>query len=169
MKIGTPKETFAGEARVAMTPDSARQLQKLGHECLIESGAGLAAGFTDAAYEEAGVELVKTAANLWKNADIVAKKWCKRPSNFFSHLMNRHCLSSRSPADRCLAGIVQPPVGDAVGRNVGSRSQGCRDGWATETKACAITDRRRAGDWRSNAVLERDRQHFCVWPVSGWV
>ncbi|WP_158964178.1 Re/Si-specific NAD(P)(+) transhydrogenase subunit alpha [Chachezhania sediminis] len=73
MKIGTPKELFEGEARVAMTPDSARQLQKLGHECLIETGAGLAAGFTDAAYEEAGVEIVKTGAQLYKAADVIAK------------------------------------------------------------------------------------------------
>ena len=73
MKIGTPKEVFEGEARVAMTPDSARELQKLGHECLIESGAGAAAGFSDAAYEAAGVEVVKTAAALFKAADIVAK------------------------------------------------------------------------------------------------
>ena len=73
MKIGTPKETFKGEQRVAMTPDSARQLQKLGHECVVQSGAGLDAGFTDAAYKEAGVEVVKTAAALWKAADVVAK------------------------------------------------------------------------------------------------
>ena len=59
MKIGAPKETFKGEARVAMTPDSALQLQKIGHTCLIESGAGLAAGFTDAAYEAAGVTLLE--------------------------------------------------------------------------------------------------------------
>ncbi|TNF59953.1 MAG: NAD(P)(+) transhydrogenase (Re/Si-specific) subunit alpha, partial [Rhodobacteraceae bacterium] len=73
MKIGTPKETFEGEARVAMTPDSALQLQKLGHDCLIESGAGLAAGFSDQAYKDAGVEVVKTAAALFKGADIIAK------------------------------------------------------------------------------------------------
>lgn len=73
MKIGTPKEVFEGEARVAMTPDSALQLQKLGHECLIESGAGLAAGFTDAAYEKAGVEIIKTGAQLYKAAEIIAK------------------------------------------------------------------------------------------------
>jgi len=73
LKIGTPKEIFDGENRVAMTPDSARQLQKLGYECAIESGAGLAAGFSDATYEEAGVEIVKTAAALWKGADIIAK------------------------------------------------------------------------------------------------
>ena len=38
MKIGALKEIFAGENRVAMTPDSAAQLQKLGHSCVIESG-----------------------------------------------------------------------------------------------------------------------------------
>ncbi|WP_135501541.1 Re/Si-specific NAD(P)(+) transhydrogenase subunit alpha [Roseovarius aestuariivivens] len=73
MKIGTPKEVLEGERRVAMTPDSALQLQKLGHECAIESGAGEAAGFTDAAYKEAGVEIIKSAAALWKASDVVAK------------------------------------------------------------------------------------------------
>ena len=62
-----------GENRVAMTPDSARQLQKLGYDCLIEKGAGHAAGFDDAAYEAAGVTVIKTAAALWKEADIIAK------------------------------------------------------------------------------------------------
>ncbi|MBY6137127.1 hypothetical protein KUV61_14930, partial [Nocardioides marinus] len=60
VKLGTPKETFPGENRVALTPDSARQLQKLGYACAIETGAGAAAGFSDAAYAEAGVEIVKT-------------------------------------------------------------------------------------------------------------
>ncbi len=73
MKIGTPKEIFEGEARVAMTPDSALQLQKLGYECLIESGAGALAGFEDAAYKDAGVKVIKSAASLWKEADIIAK------------------------------------------------------------------------------------------------
>ena len=62
-----------GENRVAMTPDSALQLQKLGYDCAIETGAGARAGFADAAYEEAGVEIVKTAAALWKASDVVAK------------------------------------------------------------------------------------------------
>ena len=78
LKIGTPKEISEGEARVAMTPESASALQKLGHECLMEAGAGLAAGFSDEAYKAAGVEVVKTAAALWKGADIIAKV---RPPN----------------------------------------------------------------------------------------
>ena len=71
--IGTPKEIFEGEARVAMTPESALQLQKLGYECMIETGAGDAAGFSDAAYKEAGVTIKKTANALWKDAEIIAK------------------------------------------------------------------------------------------------
>ncbi|GHF35841.1 Re/Si-specific NAD(P)(+) transhydrogenase subunit alpha [Seohaeicola zhoushanensis] len=73
MRIGTPTEVFDGENRVAMTPDSATALQKLGHTCVIQSGAGLKAGFSDAAYEAAGVEVVKTAAELWAAAEVVAK------------------------------------------------------------------------------------------------
>jgi len=79
VKIGVPKETSAGENRVAMTPESAGQLQKLGYECLIQAGAGAAAGFADAAYEAVGVTVVKTAASLWKEADIIAK--VRQPSD----------------------------------------------------------------------------------------
>ncbi|MEM7490216.1 MAG: Re/Si-specific NAD(P)(+) transhydrogenase subunit alpha [Pseudomonadota bacterium] len=73
MKIGAPKEVHEDEARVAITPESAGHLQKLGHEVAVEAGAGEKAGFTDAAYEDAGVEIAKTAAALFKMADIVVK------------------------------------------------------------------------------------------------
>lgn len=73
MKIGAAKEIFAGEARVAMTPESAAQIRKLGHECLIEAGAGAKAGFTDEAYEAAGVTVVPDAAALFAQADVVVK------------------------------------------------------------------------------------------------
>ncbi len=48
MKIGALKEIFSGEQRVALTPESAAQLQKLGHDCILEKGAGISAGFSDA-------------------------------------------------------------------------------------------------------------------------
>ena len=73
MKIGAPREIYEGEARVAMTPDSAVQLQKLGHACLIESGAGAKAGFSDAAYAAAGVTVVPDAASVFTLADVVVK------------------------------------------------------------------------------------------------
>jgi NAD(P) transhydrogenase subunit alpha len=87
MKIGTPLETYGGEARVAMTPDSARQLQKLGYDCAIETGAGSAAGFSDATYADAGVEIIKTPAALWKSVDIVAK--VRQPSEVELNRMSK--------------------------------------------------------------------------------
>ncbi len=73
MKIGAPRELFEGECRVALTPDSAAQLMKLGYDCVIESGAGAAARFSDDVYKEAGVEVVADAAALYATADIIAR------------------------------------------------------------------------------------------------
>jgi len=73
VKIGAPKETLKGEARVALTPESAGQIQKLGHECLVETGAGMAAGFDDEAYRQAGVTVVDGTEALWTEAEVVIK------------------------------------------------------------------------------------------------
>ena len=73
MRVAIPRETFAGERRVAATPDTVVRLAKLGLEVSIERGAGAEAGFSDAAYEEAGATLVSGADTLFADADIVAK------------------------------------------------------------------------------------------------
>ena len=73
MKIGALKEITSGEQRVALTPDSAKQLQKLGHVCLIEKNAGLASGFSDDLYKAAGVEISSTAEALTKASDVIVK------------------------------------------------------------------------------------------------
>ncbi|MDX0016941.1 Re/Si-specific NAD(P)(+) transhydrogenase subunit alpha [Sinorhizobium meliloti] len=73
MKIATPREVFSGEARVAMTPASAQQLQKLGYECVIETGAGKLAGFSDVAYRAVGVTVVDTTDALYAAGDVIAK------------------------------------------------------------------------------------------------
>lgn len=73
VKVGALKETFPGEARVAMTPASALELKKLGHEALVEAGAGAAAGISDAAYQAAGVTVLADAAALMAAADVIAK------------------------------------------------------------------------------------------------
>src|SRR4030095_13718566 len=54
MKIGVPKETFPGERRVAIVPAVLPALKKLGIDVVIESGAGVDAGFPDAGYSSAG-------------------------------------------------------------------------------------------------------------------
>jgi NAD(P) transhydrogenase subunit alpha len=64
---------FPGENRVAMTPDSATQLAKLGHSSVIQSGAGAKAGFSDAAYAAAGVEVLPDAAAVIAAADVIVK------------------------------------------------------------------------------------------------
>jgi len=73
MKIGIPKEIHAGEARVAATPDTARKLQKLGFEVLIETGAGANADFSDDSYHQADCRIVADANALWSEADIILK------------------------------------------------------------------------------------------------
>ncbi|MGI8883441.1 MAG: Re/Si-specific NAD(P)(+) transhydrogenase subunit alpha, partial [Pyrinomonadaceae bacterium] len=73
MKIGIPKEIHAGEARVAATPDTARKLQKLGFEVLIETGAGANADFSDDSYRQADCRIVADANALWSEADIILK------------------------------------------------------------------------------------------------
>ena len=73
MKIGALKETASGEARVALTPESAGRLQKLGYDCLVETGAGAAASITDSAFEAAGVTVVASASELWDQADVIIK------------------------------------------------------------------------------------------------
>lgn len=72
-RIGVPKEIYPNECRVAATPDTARILQKMGFEVLIESNAGENANFPDSAYEEAGCRIVPDAETLWNSADIVLK------------------------------------------------------------------------------------------------
>jgi NAD(P) transhydrogenase subunit alpha len=72
-KVGIPKEIYSGECRVAATPDTAKVLQKLGFDVLIESGAGVAANFPDDAYTQAECQIVPDAPTLWGAADIVLK------------------------------------------------------------------------------------------------
>src|SRR5262245_49578121 len=68
-KVLIPREARAGETRVAATPESVKRLKKAGVEVAIEQGAGLAAGFADAAYEAAGATVA--AGPSWGDADAV--------------------------------------------------------------------------------------------------
>ena len=68
MRIGVPKETAAGERRVALVPETVGKLTGGGFEVIVERGAGEAASFPDAAFEEAGARL-----GDWAEADAVVK------------------------------------------------------------------------------------------------
>lgn len=73
MKIGVLRERGDRESRVAMTPESALALQKLGYDCAIETDAGKLAGFSDDTYRAAGVTVVDTADALIEASDVIAK------------------------------------------------------------------------------------------------
>jgi NAD(P) transhydrogenase subunit alpha len=71
--IGVPKETAAGEKRVATVPEVAEKLIKLGFKVLVQSGAGDAANCSDDSYRAVGAQIAASAAELWSAADIVFK------------------------------------------------------------------------------------------------
>ena len=71
--IGVPKETAAGEKRVATVPEVAEKLIKLGFSVAVQSGAGDAANFADDTYRAVGATVVDSAAELWAKSDVVFK------------------------------------------------------------------------------------------------
>lgn len=73
MKIGCPKEIKPQEFRVGVTPNAAMEAVAHGHEVLIETGAGVGAGFTDEDYTAAGAVIIATAAEVFATADMIVK------------------------------------------------------------------------------------------------
>jgi proton-translocating NAD(P)+ transhydrogenase subunit alpha len=70
MRIAVARETDSAEDRVAATPETVRKMKSLGAELVVEPGAGVKSGFTDAEYTAAGATIVQDAA---KDADVVLK------------------------------------------------------------------------------------------------
>ena len=73
MIIGVPKEIRNNERRVALVPQSVRELKKLGFEVQVESGAGETAEYSDATYEAVGATIVDSAKELWNTSDLLIK------------------------------------------------------------------------------------------------
>ena len=73
MKIGCPSEIKPQEFRVGMTPNAAREAITHGHSVLIQTGAGVGAGFADADYLAAGAEIAGNAADVFAKADMIVK------------------------------------------------------------------------------------------------
>lgn len=73
MLIGVPKEIHHDEHRVAVTPQSAERLLKLGHSVVVEAGAGGMANITDDAFREAGANVVPDGRAVWDQAELILK------------------------------------------------------------------------------------------------
>src|SRR3954465_6689662 len=71
--VGVPNEIKTHESRVAMTPVGVEELHRSGHRVLIQSGAGQGSGISDDRYAQHGAEIVGTAEDVWRGADLIVK------------------------------------------------------------------------------------------------
>jgi H+-translocating NAD(P) transhydrogenase subunit alpha len=71
--VGVPKEIYPGERRVALTPVVVPMLAKAGLEVAIEAGAGVAAGYPDAQYQEKGAKVLPDRAAVFAQSDIIVQ------------------------------------------------------------------------------------------------
>ncbi len=91
MKVGIPKELMQNELRVAATPKTVNRLIKQGFEVLIEKGAGIRANYSDAAFKEAGSEIINTASELYAQSQIILK--VQPPTEAEIGLMNEETVT----------------------------------------------------------------------------
>ena len=73
MRIGLPKEIKNNEFRVGLTPGAVSAYTQAGHAVLVEAGAGLGAGFTDAEYEAAGAKIAAGEEEVWASSEMIVK------------------------------------------------------------------------------------------------
>jgi alanine dehydrogenase len=73
MTIGVPKEVKDHESRVGVTPAGVKALVEAGHTMLVETNAGALSAFPDDEYQNAGAEIVGSAYDVWRLADMVVK------------------------------------------------------------------------------------------------
>ena len=109
--IGIARETAPGERRVALTPETCKKLVKAGAEVRIERDAGARAGFTDAAYEEAGARIADDAQGALGDADIVLCVQAPDPMRL-----------TQLKSGAVLVGLLQPQADAARGEAITARN-----------------------------------------------
>ena len=126
MIVGVPREVKADEYRVAMIPAGAETLTRAGHKVLIETNAGLGSGITNEEFSAAGAEIVASAAEVWKRAELIVK--VKEPQAAEWPLMRTgqlvltyfHFAADRALIDGCLkagiTAIAYETIRDRAGR-----------------------------------------------------
>jgi NAD(P) transhydrogenase subunit alpha len=103
MKICVAKERRADERRVAASPDTVKRLVGMGHEVIVESGAGAGSAFPDAAYAAQGATIAPDAAAALGAGDIVLK--VQRPLRAGEDAVDELALMKRGAV---LVGLLQP-------------------------------------------------------------
>ena len=82
MRVGVPREVMESEYRVAITPVGVRELTDRGHDVLIERDAGAGSAIPDVDFERSGAKLVRSAEDVWADAELVLKVKEPQPSEF---------------------------------------------------------------------------------------
>ncbi|RPE75513.1 NAD(P) transhydrogenase subunit alpha [Vulcaniibacterium tengchongense] len=108
--LGVASETASGERRVALTPETCRKFVARGARVRVQRGAGLGAGFADAAYAEAGAELVEDAGAALETADLVL---CVQPPPAATLLRLRE--------GACVVGLLAPQADPARAEAIARR------------------------------------------------
>jgi len=102
MRIGIPAETYAGETRVAATPETVKKLLATGHKVSVQTGAGAGASIPDAEYQAAGATMA-SAADIYAQAEILLK--VRPPSSDELSKLNKGVV---------LVGLLNPHNADLV-------------------------------------------------------
>ncbi len=82
MTVGVPKEIKDHETRVGLVPSGVTALREAGHRVLVETQAGTGSSIPDHEYSDAGAEILGTAAEVWRTADLVIKVKEPQPSEY---------------------------------------------------------------------------------------
>ena len=82
MTVGVPKEVKDHETRVGLVPSGAAALREAGHRVLVETQAGAGSSIADQEYADAGAQILKSAAEVWRQADLVVKVKEPQPSEY---------------------------------------------------------------------------------------
>jgi alanine dehydrogenase len=80
MIVGIPREIKPGENRVSITPAGVHEFIKMGHQVVIENGAGLVSGIQDSEYEGEGARLVQNPMEIFKGSEMIMKVKEPQPS-----------------------------------------------------------------------------------------
>lgn len=126
MDIGIPREIKAHEYRVAATPACVAAYVKAGHRVRVQQGAGSGAGFADEAYQAAGADLVRDAAEVWAASAMVVKVKEPLPEEFgylrpdlllfgYLHLAAAPALT-RALLEHSVSAVAYETITDAQGQ-----------------------------------------------------
>ena len=90
MRISVPRETYPGENRVPVTPETAKKLIRLGADLVVEAGLGERTGFSDQEYQDAGATISSDREALFTQADMLLR--LRKPSQDEIALMKEGCV-----------------------------------------------------------------------------